>query len=640
MKNKRKETIAVIILATLFFAAFGAITFFDQSHGSIGASYGDDQVDTGIRRSGGHLTVDDITEELPDDLFEAGEEASLEFDVENMDPDNDIDTIYVTIPGAEMVDGSFEWYNTQDHQWNTTMPSDDVMKFTALDDIEGHEFGGSPQYDVAGNIDDALDSNGDEINEKITLDVTFNAPAVSGLKMESEGITLEVADEKTENANAKEVFSPFPYYYIVADQGEDYIVMINKNSDEVNMEVSYGGQNLFTSGRGSDFQSTQYGFKYLSTTGNEVIVVEDPGEDTVVKPLIRSKDTGLTGKFTMSVFGFSLGPDGLVGSEIVTDYQDDIPADPTSPLDNDIDGDGLYNMDPEEIDIDGDGTINENDRAPYDPEVFNHPPTGLTASIQDKTENVVDEDESFILEAAATDPDDDELTFTWSSSDIAGFSGTGDTVEVEGLDPGQYTFTVTVDDGHGAQTDYTINVEVEEVEEPSNWWIWILIIAVTIIVVAIVIFFVTKGGEEEEEEPTEMEPEDISDMEESGFGEDMEESPEMGMDIGGVEPPKEEGPPEEEMYEDTEMEDTTPPAPEEEEDTEEVEELESLIEDLEQTEEEIGDVCPECGASLGPDDSECPNCGAQFELALECPNCGAVVEDDMDKCPNCGVQFG
>ena len=82
-----------------------------------------------------------------------------------------------------------------------------------------------------------------------------------------------------------------------------------------------------------------------------------------------------------------------------------------------------------------------------------------------------------------------------------------------------------------------------------------------------------------------------------------------------------------------------PPSMETEETSDEVKELEQLIDDLEATEDEIGDICPECGAALGPEDSACPSCGAQFELALECPNCQAVVAENSPKCPNCGVQF-
>ena len=639
MNDKRSETIAVIVLASLFFAAFGAITYFDRPHGSVGASYGDDQVNTDVKRNLGYLTVDEMPEDLL--VFGAGQEASLEFNVENMDPDNDIDTIYITIPDSSMIEGDYQWYTSQEHEWNATMPADDIMKFVAVDDIEGHEFGGSEQYDVAGNIDDALDSDGEDINEGIKLHVRFNAPTSSGIKMEEEGINLEVADEKTENANAKETFAPFPYYYVVAGEGEEYIVMINKNPDMVTLEVRYGNSNLFTSTRGSDFQATEYGFKYISSSGDEVIVLESPQDDTLVKPLVRAKDTGLTGQFTLSVFNFTLEESVLNKDAVVTDYTDDIPADPTIPLDNDIDGDGLYNNDPNELDIDGDGTINENDRDPYDSSIFNHQPTGLTASVQDKTENKVKEGEGFVLEATASDPDGDELTYTWSSSDMPSFSKSGPTINVDGLDPGDYSFTVTVDDDHGGVTEYTLNVVVEEEEEPANWWIYILIAVIVIVVIAVILFFLLKNVEEEEEEPTEMEPEEIPGIDESEYGgEELGIESDFGME--SMEPPKPETSYVGDMYEETpEMEESEPPAEEEEsEDTEEVEQLEQLIEDLEQTEEEIGDVCPECGASLGPEDSECPNCGAQFELALECPNCGAVVEEDMSECPNCGVQFG
>ena len=143
------------------------------------------------------------------------------------------------------------------------------------------------------------------------------------------------------------------------------------------------------------------------------------------------------------------------------------------------------------------------------------------------------------------------------------------------------------------------------------------------LVVALVYFLVLKGRDEEYEEPTEMGPE-----------------PSMGMDAPSLED-------DEEIEEEMEVEEiasapsiAVPSRDEPEfEDEDDVQELEQLIEDLEKTEEEIQDLCPECGSPLGPSDTDCPSCGAEFELALECPNCGSVVDSNSSNCPGCGIQF-
>ena len=35
-----------------------------------------------------------------------------------------------------------------------------------------------------------------------------------------------------------------------------------------------------------------------------------------------------------------------------------------------------------------------------------------------------------------------------------------------------------------------------------------------------------------------------------------------------------------------------------------------------------GDICFECGAAVGPDDTACPQCGAAQQSHRACPSCG------------------
>jgi len=215
-------------------------------------------------------------------------------------------------------------------------------------------------------------------------------------------------------------------------------------------------------------------------------------------------------------------------------------------------------------------------------------------------------------------------------------------VDLSDFEPGTYTFNVVVTDGNSGHDQDSVTIEVTEAEETGGTPIWviILIVVVILVVVGAVVFYVVRGGEGEEEEiPEEMAPQPPESFDET-MGDLGYEPP-----VPGEEFPREydgygEAPVEESMEEEQvapAAEDMVP-LPDESE-MQEVQDLESLIDEMERTEEEIGDVCPECDAPLGPYDSQCGNCGAQFELALECPNCGAVVEEDISNCPSCGVDF-
>ena len=51
-------------------------------------------------------------------------------------------------------------------------------------------------------------------------------------------------------------------------------------------------------------------------------------------------------------------------------------------------------------------------------------------------------------------------------------------------------------------------------------------------------------------------------------------------------------------------------------------------------------MCPVCGNVVGPEDPDCPSCGAEFEEDLfECPECGTLIPGDAMECPDCGAKF-
>jgi len=99
MEFKTKERVVSAIAVMLLVASFGALIYLDRSHGGFGSSIDAGEVATSVIKNTGHLTVP----ELPDDLliFGAGTEASLDLAVENLDQDNDIDTVFRNGPGRQ-----------------------------------------------------------------------------------------------------------------------------------------------------------------------------------------------------------------------------------------------------------------------------------------------------------------------------------------------------------------------------------------------------------------------------------------------------------------------------------------------------------------------------------------------------------
>ncbi|MEA3559161.1 MAG: hypothetical protein U9R75_07915, partial [Candidatus Thermoplasmatota archaeon] len=443
MDSKMRERIIVMTAAFLFFAAFGAVAFFDSPHGTVGNDFGEGDFTADIEKNQGHVTVP----ELPDDLLVlgAGQDASLDFSVMNTDEDNDIDTIYITVPGGNIVGGSTEWFiPTLDHEWNLTIPDDDVAKFYAMQDLPGGVWGGSDQYNVAGNIDDALDySFAEGVSEGITITLDITAPSSAGTKTGSSAINLEISDEQTEpeDGATPQRFSqePFPYPYLVIDADYEFY-MFTFDSENGNLAIDYGNERLFgSSSRASDFQTSQYGFKYTATDGSDVIVLDAPDGDVSVTPVISS-DMDAGGSYTLDMVHYktvSIDPTSL---SVVTDqiaYTGDLPAtageiDP--PLDGD--GDGLF-LDNDD-DWDNDGVINSEDTSPFDNTIVNHRPVfdNIAPSATEIPAN-----KELTLTASATDADDDTLTYAWTV-DGATWQDSGSEVIVIDFEPGTYTFHV------------------------------------------------------------------------------------------------------------------------------------------------------------------------------------------------------
>ena len=713
-ERKVKEIIAVLAASIMFFGIFGAITYFDQPHGDIGDVIEAENVDASVTRDQG--SIGDV--ELPEGLIvlPAGGDATLKFDVTNNDPDNDIDTIFVTIPGSEMINGTTEWYESGvEHEWDFEDMGNGEARFQAQDDFEGSEAGGSAQYDVAGNVDDALD-NTDTVSEGITLTVEFTVSSVKGLKMGMDSMDLQVADMMTETPGTeRSSVEPFPYPYVAAENTDNYRVIVLE-TPSCDLEVMYGGEQIFTSSRGYNATTSDYGFKYMTEEDHTVAILEIPEGDDRIEPIVRPREDGLQGQFTLQMFDIEV-TDAEAGelekTPIITDYQEDIPSEISSPLETDIDDDGILNR--LDDDMDGDGIPNDQDDYPR---IFNRIPVvvgkkenfgikegssfelNVTASDPDNEDltynwthdqdsewfkmgqtitveedlapgvytftvtitdplgntetaevevtinansvpsidsasadpETAEEGESVVLSVEATDEDGDELTYTWTRSDDAAWERTGSSVTLEDLEPGDYTFTVTVTDGMD-ETSQDITVTVEE-EDDGGFPIWVIaIIAVILLIVILVVIFLVKGKGEEEEEPSTLEPE--TQEESAGYEEPMMEQgyqpePEMSQEqpLYGQEEVPQETPGMEETYQQEVPVEQGVPVQEE-----------APVETEESLEEEESETCPECGAPLGPEDTACPSCGAEFEVAFQCPNCGAEIPEGTNQCPQCGVEL-
>lgn len=163
----------------------------------------------------------------------------------------------------------------------------------------------------------------------------------------------------------------------------------------------------------------------------------------------------------------------------------------------------------------------------------------------------VEEGESFDLSVSASDEQGDDLTYTWTHNQNTDWEMTGETITVTDLEPGTYTFTVTVEDPEGLSATQTFSVTIAEEEEDDDDMtvvIIIIVVIVLLVILLIIILVVMKGKKKEEEEMPET-PEMGEGMPEEG-GEGVEGG-EMPME--GYEQPMGEQPMEQQMPEQPEQ---------------------------------------------------------------------------------------
>jgi outer membrane protein OmpA-like peptidoglycan-associated protein len=91
----------------------------------------------------------------------------------------------------------------------------------------------------------------------------------------------------------------------------------------------------------------------------------------------------------------------------------------------------------------------------------NHPPT--VAVTANPVKVFAGSGDSIVLQAQAADPDNDTLNYKWTATG-GGIDGTGNEVrwKSDGVNPGTYTATVTVDDGRGGTANASTEFKVEE----------------------------------------------------------------------------------------------------------------------------------------------------------------------------------
>ncbi|MCK5772983.1 MAG: immunoglobulin domain-containing protein, partial [Thermoplasmata archaeon] len=137
-------------------------------------------------------------------------------------------------------------------------------------------------------------------------------------------------------------------------------------------------------------------------------------------------------------------------------------------------------------------------------EIPNVDPVIDTAAAASAAEVV--EGEEITLTVEASDADGDALTITWMNGAVE--LGTGPSLTLSDLEPGDYTITASITDGEATITSevaFTIK-EKEEGTDDGFPIIIIVVIILAVIILAVILFFVFKGGKKEEEEAVPEEP--------------------------------------------------------------------------------------------------------------------------------------
>ncbi len=681
------EKVVIGFALVILIGSFGAIMLLDRSHGGFGSHISRGEVISDLSGTQGAITDPTLPEGIL--ILGAGRRAELTFKVENHDPDNDIDSIFVTIPGSKIISGSHSWSEpTIPHEWDRTMIAQDAIRFTARDDLPGRVSGGSSQYDVAGNIDDALDMVDNE-SESMDISVLFDAPTSPGLMMGASGISLEVADLTTEQPGSpRTLIGPYPFPYAVAGNGTSYLLMVLSDAPDCELEVMYGANHLFApETRSERFSTSDRGYRFRTSEGDSVALLVAPS-GAVVKPLVRAMKEGLEGTFSfdMTLLSFTdITGNAPTIDRLVENYKETEPSSFSTVLDLDLDSDNILNeLDP---DMDGDLILNEEDILPR---IHDKCPV-IMGTIRDLT---VGEKGPVTLTVQASDPEGKELSYSWTISTDPDWTASGSSITLAYLAPGNHTVTVIIKDPAGNTRIVHQNItsianrapvitkaasDLEKVKEggaftltgmandPDGdkvifWWTRNKAASWRADGSLVKVFDLPPGtytftlhasdGDLESTDTVVVRVEE----EEKGFPWEVivvaavilaviallimlltrkerskEGSEQVATGEGDVHEAK--GPIEERSDESI-TDSAELPEDDLDEDLDEAED-----DDIGPDDEELTEPCPECGTGMASGEMRCPGCGAMFEEVLACSKCGSEVSGGHAACPSCGERF-
>jgi len=103
-----------------------------------------------------------------------------------------------------------------------------------------------------------------------------------------------------------------------------------------------------------------------------------------------------------------------------------------------------------------------------------------------------DEGKAIQLSAQANDDDGDTLTYTWMRGNK--LLGTGATLKVDDLSPGEHTITLVVEDGNGGRSTQDLKVEVASAGMFSATTMIALLVVVLVVVVGVVMYMRSRSA--------------------------------------------------------------------------------------------------------------------------------------------------